>query len=48
MRRDEGRNLKNEMKALKKLSVGAMFNLGTCRIGKTAFDIVKENVVLKT
>jgi len=48
VRRDEGRNLSEETKALKKLSVGAIFNLGICRIGKTAFNIVKDNVTHKT
>ena len=25
-----------------------MFNLGTCRIGNTAFDIIKDNIIHKT
>ena len=43
VRRDEGKNLKEQLREGKKVTAGRAFKGGTCRLGQTIFDVVKEN-----
>ena len=40
---DNGRSLKEKLLESKKITAGKLFKLGSCRIGKTVFDVQKEN-----
>ena len=41
--RDDGRSLKEKLVESKKITAGTLFKSGSCRIGKTVFDVQKEN-----
>ena len=43
MKRDEGKNLKEQLKECKKVTAGRAFRGGTCRLGRSVFEVVQEN-----
>ena len=42
-KRDEGKTLKEQLQEGKKVTAGRCFKSGTCRLGQTVFDVVREN-----
>ena len=43
IRRATGRNLREELMEGKRITAGRCFKAGTCRLGQTVFDVVREN-----
>ena len=43
----EGQTIKEKLQECKRLTAGNLFKCGSCRIGKTVFDIQKQNITQK-
>ena len=46
-RQEDGKSLKDKIKESKRITAGSLFKTGSFQIGKTIFDIQKENVTKK-